>query len=96
MNIQHKEGERHSMFFIEEDGNTVAEIVYSYRGPHTMVIEHTGVDESLQGKHIGNELVHKTVEYARSKGLKVVPLCVFAKALFDKKPEWADVIATNA
>lgn len=91
MNIQHKEGQKHSMFFIEEDGKKVAEIVYSYGGDNTIIIEHTEVDESLQGKNIGYELVHKTVEYAREKGLKIKPLCTFAKAVFDKKPEFEDV-----
>lgn len=93
MNIQHKESGRHSMFYVEKDGDVVAEIVYTKRGEDTLVIEHTEVDEKLQGQHVGFELVKKTVEYARSHGLKISPACPFAKAVFDKRADFQDVRA---
>ena len=92
MNIKHKEGVRHSSFYIEENGKTVAEIVYSKSGEKRIVIEHTEVDEALQGKNIGYELVHKVVEYARENHLKITPVCSFAKGVFARKPDWADVL----
>jgi hypothetical protein len=93
MLIQHKEGKSRGMFFIEDEGDVIAEIVYASGGDNTIIIEHTEVDESLRGQNIGYELVHRTVEFARSKGLKVSPVCPFAKAVFDKKPDFADVLA---
>ncbi|RYZ46555.1 MAG: GNAT family N-acetyltransferase, partial [Chitinophagaceae bacterium] len=33
-----------------------------------------------------------TVEYARMHGMKVSPVCPFAKAVFDKKPDFGDVL----
>ncbi|MDB5205163.1 MAG: N-acetyltransferase [Flavisolibacter sp.] len=93
MTIQHKETGNRGRFFIEDDGEIMAEIVYAGGGDGTIIIEHTEVDESLKGQNIGYELVHKTVEFARAKGLKIVPLCTFAKAVFDKKPDFGDVLA---
>jgi len=52
-----------------------------------MMIEHTRVDEELQGGNIGYELVHKAVDYARMHRYTVIPLCQFAKAVMEKKPE---------
>jgi predicted GNAT family acetyltransferase len=57
-----------------------------------MVIEHTEVDEVLRGKNIGYELVHAGVEYARHHGLKIIPLCPFARSVINKKPEFQDVL----
>jgi len=93
MLIQHKEGKSRGMFFIEDEGEVIAEIVYANGGENTIIIEHTEVDESLRGQNIGYELVHRTVEHARSKGLKISPVCPFAKAVFDKKPDFGDVLA---
>lgn len=93
MQIQHKDGQRHSMFYVEEDGERVAEIVYASGGEGTIVIEHTEVDEALQGHNVGFELVHKVVDYARGHGLKVLPVCTFAKAVFDKRADFRDVLA---
>jgi predicted GNAT family acetyltransferase len=92
MDIQHKEGQQRGNFFIENDGKRVALLSYDKTDDGTIVIEHTEVDKSLRGKNIGYELVHRTVEFARSNGLKVSPVCPFAKAVFEKQPEFKDVM----
>ena len=93
MNIQHKDGKQNGMFYMEKDGNRVAEIVYSKGAEGLLIIEHTEVNEELQGQNLGFELVHKTVEYARGHGLKISPVCPFAKAVFDKREDFKDVLA---
>lgn len=92
MLIQHKEGTTRGMFYIEDDGEMIAEIVYAHGGDNMIIIEHTEVADQLKGQNIGYELVHRTVEYARSQGLKISPVCPFAKAVFDKKPDFRDVL----
>jgi hypothetical protein len=37
-------------------------------------------------------MVLKAVEYARENGIKIIPLCPFAKSVFDKTPEIRDVL----
>ncbi|HVF97421.1 MAG TPA: GNAT family N-acetyltransferase [Flavisolibacter sp.] len=92
MHIQHKDEQNRGMFFIEEDGSRVAALMYASGGEGTIIIEHTEVDEALQGRNIGFELVHKTVEFARTQGLKISPVCRFAKAVFDKRADFKDVL----
>jgi len=36
--------------------------------------------------------VAAAVDYARTNGWKILPLCPFAKSVFDKTPEYADVL----
>jgi predicted GNAT family acetyltransferase len=50
------------------------------------------VDDVLRGKSAGKQLVAKAVEFARARGIKIVPLCPFAKSVFDKVPEYRDVL----
>jgi uncharacterized protein len=96
MTIQHKSNGRHGMFYVEEDGEVAAEMIYNSTSENKMIIEHTEVGESLRGKNIGIELVHAGVEYARHHGMKIIPLCPFAKKVLDKKPEWQDVLEKGA
>lgn len=93
MVIQHKQIDKKGMFYVGMDGGIVAEMVYSQPADNKMIIEHTEVDDSLKGKGIGLQLVHTAVDYARVHHLKIVPLCPFAKSVFDKKPELKDVLA---
>lgn len=80
------------MFYVGQDGAILAELVYAKAAGNKMIIEHTEVADVLGGKGVGQQLVHTAVEYARTQQLKIVPLCPFAKALFDKKPEWQDTL----
>ena len=80
-------------FFIEEDGISLAEMDYSVSLPDTMVILHTEVDESLKGRNIGNQLLDRAVEFAREKNYKIIPICPFAKSVFEKRhEEFEDVL----
>ena len=91
MVIQHKQLQGKGMFYVGQDGAILAEMVYSMSS-NKMIIEHTEVDESLEGKGVGKQLVHTAVEYARTHNIKIVPLCPFAKSVLDKMTEWHDVL----
>ena len=94
MLIQHRSLESKGAFFLEADGETVAELDYNLRAEDQMIIEHTEVDKQLRGQDIGYQLVEAAVEYARSKHYKILPVCPFAAAVFQKKPELQDVLAS--
>jgi uncharacterized protein len=93
MLIQHKLVGNRGIFFVGSDGAFLAEMVYTKLSSDKMIIEHTEVDESLAGKGIGKLLVATGVEYARNHQLKIIPLCSFAKAVFDKVEEYSDVLS---
>ena len=57
------------------------------------VITHTGVREAYEGKGIARKLVLKIIEAARAKGVKILPVCSYAKKLIIGKEEFKDVIA---
>jgi uncharacterized protein len=93
MLIQHKKVGTKGLFYVENNGNIMAEMVYTMPSPEKMIIEHTEVSEELKGQNVGYQLVHTAVEYARTHNIKIIPLCPFAHAVFKKKPEYADVLA---
>lgn len=74
------------------EGHT-AEMTYSKAGANRLIIDHTGVPDALRGKGAGQALVKRAVEDARAAGVKIIPLCPFAKAQIEKHPEWQDVLA---
>lgn len=75
------------------DGDTVAgELVYKWSGKSRFIIEHTEVAEKMEGHGIGKKLVVAAVNYARTNSLKILPLCTYAKSVFDKTPEIQDFL----
>ena len=92
MLIQRKESGSKGKFYIEIDGQELAEMTYNMPSPNLMIIEHTEVNDALQGKGAGKQLVNAAVEYARVNNIKIIPLCPFARSVFDRVKEYADVL----
>ncbi len=85
-------GGRYTATIAGADGE--AEMTYSRAGAARLIIDHTGVPDSLRGTGIGEALVRRAVEDARADGLKIIPLCPFAAAMFRKHEELRDVLNT--
>src|SRR5690349_136165 len=93
MLIQQKQEGSKGSFYIEVSGTVLAEMTYTMTGAELMIIDHTEVSDELRGKNIGYQLVKTAVEYARSNHIKIIPLCPFAKSVFEKKgAEFAEVL----
>lgn len=96
MLIQQKQEGSKGSFYVKEGNDTLAEMTYSMTGTDLMIIDHTEVSDVLRGKNVGYQLVHTAVEYARANHIKILPLCPFAKSVFDrKKDEFGDVLRGN-
>jgi uncharacterized protein len=92
MDIQHQIGESKGAFFVEKEGNRAAEMTYSKAGDQLLIIDHTEVSDTLRGTGAGKQMVMAAVSFARENHKKILPLCPFAKSVFDKTPEIRDVL----
>jgi predicted GNAT family acetyltransferase len=95
MTVQHKKTGNKGMFYVEYEGEIAAEMIYTLSHDNHMIIEHTEVGEELRGRNTGFELVHAAVEYARHHGLKIIPVCSFARSVLEKKPDWQDAVESG-
>lgn len=93
--IERLENPKGGEFVIHERGNRKAEMGYTNAGEDKIIIDHTFVDTMFRGEHIGGDLVKAGVDFARESSLKIIPLCPFAMAEFDKHPEYADVLVKS-
>lgn len=53
----------------------------------TMVIQHTYTFKGYENKGVGMALMGAAVEAAKERGMKINPLCSFAKVYFDRHRE---------
>jgi predicted GNAT family acetyltransferase len=94
MDIKLEQSPSKGSFYMEENGSRLAEMTFSKAGDRMIIIDHTEVSDTLRGKGAGLKLVAAGVDFARKNGLKIIPLCPFAKSVFDRKSEYRDVLAT--
>ena len=84
--------DKNGYFHIDIDSKTEAKMTFIFAGSDKIIIDHTEVNEGHNGKGFGKMIVEKAVAFAREKNIKIIPLCPFAKKVFDKNPEYSDVL----
>ncbi|MDR2221632.1 MAG: N-acetyltransferase [Flavobacteriaceae bacterium] len=94
MEIKHSILGNKGEFVALQDGKRAGEMTYSVAGSELIIVDHTGVEDEFKGLGVGKRiLLDGVVKYAREHKIKVMPLCPFAKAMFEKMPEIHDVLA---
>lgn len=91
--VKQNNGEKHGSFEAFIDGNYAGLMTYTWAGEERFIIDHTEVEEAYNGKGVGKEMVLAAVDFARKQGKKIIALCPFAKATFQKNKELQDVLA---
>jgi predicted GNAT family acetyltransferase len=80
-----------SRFEIDAEGVTA---VANYRlSGDVMTITHTEVPPDARNRGIASRLIEGMLVEARSRGLKIVPLCSFVKTYVDRHPEVRNLLA---
>ena len=89
--ILKKETGDQGMFYIEDNGKKVGEVIYFRKDNGVLVIDHTEVAPEMAGKGLASKLIKHTVEYARENNLKVNPVCGYAASQFERHKEYQEV-----
>ena len=90
--VQLKINDKNGFFYIDIDANQEAVMTFVFAGKDKIIIDHTKVNPGNQGKGFGKKMITKAVEYARENNITIIPLCPFAKSVFDKVAEFKDVL----
>lgn len=91
MEMKHEDGR----FYFEDNDKMIGEITYSNVKDGVVSIDHTYVDDNYRGQGLAGKLLNAMLDFSDLKGLKVVPVCEYAKAAFEKKPEIRFLLADN-
>ena len=90
--VKQNNDEKHGSFEAFIDGRRAGMMTYTWAGEERFIIDHTDVNPDFKGKNVGKQLVLEAVNYARANKLKIMPLCPFAKSVFDKNADIQDVL----
>jgi predicted GNAT family acetyltransferase len=69
------------------DDRLGGEIRYTIREDGTVVLVHTEIEPSLEGRGLGNVLVQGALDDLRERGIEYIPLCPFVRAYLQRHPQ---------
>jgi uncharacterized protein len=73
------------------DGEVVGFTAYRAR-PGLIAFIHTEVEQSVQGRGLGDRLIRFALDDARARGLAVLPFCPFVKAFIERNREFETLV----
>lgn len=92
MEIKQEDNGSKGSFYIGNISEKQAEMTYTWAGTDRIIIDHTEVSNQLRGSGAGKQMVEHAVAFAREKKISIIPLCPFAKSVFDKNESLRDVL----
>ncbi|WP_185113220.1 MULTISPECIES: GNAT family N-acetyltransferase [unclassified Chryseobacterium] len=92
IDVKQNDDKKHGSFEAQIDGQKAGLMTYTWAGEDRFIIDHTEVEDAYNGKGVGKEMLLKAVEFARENNKKIIPLCPFAKATFQKNEDLQDVL----
>jgi predicted GNAT family acetyltransferase len=89
------ENDQRGAFVIEEGGERIAEMALGLSDKN-LTVYHTEVSDKLKGQGVASKLLSTMVEYAREHKLKVIALCPYVRAQFERHPDqYSDIWNKN-
>ena len=73
-----------------------AELRISRKNRRVWSLDHASIPTAVGGQWIGEALIAHAVRDARVSQRKLLPLCSFVRAQFQKHPDWQDVKVDSA
>lgn len=92
MNIEQIDNGKKGIFKAVEENIKAGRMTYVWAGTGKFIIDHTEVEPTFSGKGVGRKLLDAAVTFAREKHVKILPLCPYAKSVFDKDKTISDVL----
>lgn len=60
-------------------------------GENTIVMTHVGVPMEFRGNGVAGVITKAGLEYAKSKSLRVIPMCSYVAAYIRRNPQYAEL-----
>ncbi len=76
-------------------GSVLAGEIRYRRQPGAIVLVHTEIDPSFEGRGLGSALVRGALDDIRANGLRLVPVCPFVAAFLRRHPEYDDLVTRD-
>jgi uncharacterized protein len=90
--VDHREEERYELWL----GDELAGVIEYELQDGAIVLIHTEVDPSFEGRGLGSKLIRAALDDIAARGLRLIPECQFVLAFLRRHREYLDLLGPRA
>ena len=79
-------------FVLRIDGERLGSLDFTRPEAGVLRIEYVEVAPELRGSGLGRQLVQAAADWAQESGLKIVPICGYARAVIARDPDMSKLL----
>jgi len=92
--VERHETDGVGVFVLTLDGTKVGTLDYHRSAPEVVHVDYVEVAPRLRGSGMGRVLVQAAADWARETGVRLVPICGYARSVLTSDPAFADVLGS--
>lgn len=92
MNLTVADVPERSRYEVSADGTVVGFSAYHLLEEGVLALPHVEVEPAFEGKGVATALMRESLDDIRERGLKIVPICPFAKAFVERNPTYGNMV----
>ncbi|GAB3720066.1 GNAT family N-acetyltransferase [Nocardiopsis nanhaiensis] len=81
-----------SRYEVSADGRVVGFSAYHLVAEGVLALPHVEVEPEFEGKGVASALMRESLDQVREQGLRIMPICPFARAFLERNPDYADLV----
>ena len=81
-----------SRYEVSADGKVVGFSAYHLIAEGVLALPHVEVEPAFEGQGVASVLMRESLTQVRERGLRIVPICPFARAFIERNPDYADLV----
>ena len=75
-------------------GGALAGFTDYHSQPGLVTLMHTEIDPAFEGQGLGSRFVAAVLDEIRAGGSRVLPVCPFVRAFFERRPDYRNLLWT--
>jgi len=94
--VRHERNKTSGRYIIDLGNGLSAKMTYSRLSVCKIAIDHTYVPQDFRGQGIAMKMMEFAISQARRNRDRIVPVCTYVQAQFERHEEWSDVLVDKA
>lgn len=93
LNFEHEFDDDSGLFYLVDEGDRIGKITYQQTDANRYIVDWVEVEPEFREQGLARRLIDRMANFARDRGMMIVPTCGVTRSIMERHSEYHDVLA---